>query len=129
MLLIYESIFVGVYCLCLYIILGTFFTKFNYYTWFIFGFIKHFLSYWIGIQDYYCVNGNACKQYLYKYADNYNLGFDSIMEGFLFIIVGYIFIPLFKNKYLAVFLAGVFLHLFMEMINVHKIFCKKRCVK
>jgi len=129
MIIIFEALFVGLYCLFLYIILGN--LKLNlYYFLFIFGFLKHFLSYYFGIHDYYCNNGYACNNCnnSNKISDIKYLLFDSILEGFLFIIVGYYILNCFANKYLGFFVIGVFLHLFAELFYIHKFFCKYRCI-
>jgi hypothetical protein len=52
MIIIFEALFVGLYCLFLYTILENLNLnlKLNkYYFLFIFGFLKHFLSYYFGI--------------------------------------------------------------------------------
>jgi hypothetical protein len=131
MIIIYESIFVGLYCLFLYIILGNINLNLNkYYFLFIFGFLKHYLSYYFGIHDYYCNNGYACRNCdnSKKISDTKYLLFDSILEGFLFIVVGHYILNCFANKYLGFFVIGVFLHLFAELFFIHNFFCKYRCI-
>ena len=131
MIIIFEALFVGLYCLFLYTILGNLNIKLNkYYFLFIFGFLKHFLSYYFGIHDYYCNNGYACNNYnnSKKKSDTKYLLFDSILEGFIFVIVGSYILNCFSNKYLAFFIIGVFLHLFAELFYIHKFFCKYRCI-
>jgi hypothetical protein len=126
MIIIYESLFVGLYCLILYII----FKNLNiniYYFLFLFGFFKHYLSYYIGIHDYYCNNGYACNKSK-KIADTKYLLSDSILEGFLFIIIGYYILYCFANRYLGFFIIGIFLHLFAELFFIHNYFCKYRCI-
>jgi hypothetical protein len=132
MIIIFESLFVGLYCLFLYTILGNLNIKLNkYYFLFIFGFLKHFLSYYFGIHDYYCNNGYACNNYnnSKKKSDTKYLIFDSILEGFLFIVVGHYIFNCFKNKYLGFFVIGVFLHLSAELFFIHTFFCNYRCIK
>jgi hypothetical protein len=129
MLIIYESLFVGLYCLFLYIILKN--LNLNlYYFLFIFGFLKHFLSYYFGIHDYYCNNGYACNNCnnSKKISDTKYLLFDSILEGFLFIVVGHYILNCFANKYLGFFVIGLFLHLSAELFFIHMYFCKYRCI-
>jgi hypothetical protein len=137
MLIIFESLFVGLYCLILYTILKNLNLNLHkYYFLFIFGFFKHYLSYCFGIHDYYCNNGYACNNGCYnnnsnnskKISDTKYLLLDSILEGFLFIVVGSYILNCFVNKYLGFFVIGVFLHLFAELFFIHKYFCKCRCV-
>jgi hypothetical protein len=137
MIYILEALFVGLYCLILYMILKNLKIN-NYYFLFIFGFLKHYLSFYFGIHDYYCNNGYACSNNnnnnnnnnnkLSKKSDTKYLLFDSILEGFLFIIVGHYILNCFANKYLGFFVIGVFLHLFAELFLVHTYFCKYRCI-
>lgn len=90
------------------------------------GFFKHFLGYFLFIHKYYCKYGYSCS--LIKKFNNINtniklLLFDSLLEGFLFLIV---FIPLnqtFKN----VFIVGISFHLIAEYLQIHQSFCKKYC--
>lgn len=132
MIIIFESLFVGLYCSFLYIILSNFNLNLNKHCFlFLFGFLKHYLSYYFGIHDYYCNNGYACdncNNNLKKKSDIEYLLFDSILEGFLFVIVGSYILNCFPNKYLAFFVIGVFLHLFAELFYIHKFFCKYRCI-
>ena len=134
MIIVYESVFVGLYCLILYIILKNLNINLNininlYYFLFIFGFLKHFLSYYFGIHDYYCNNGYACNNCnnSKKVSQAKYLLLDSILEGLVFIIVGYYILKYFANKYLGFFIVGVFLHLFAELFFLHNFFCKYRC--
>ena len=109
MIIIFESLFVGLYCSFLYIIISNFNLNLNKYCFlFLFGFLKHYLSYYFGIHDYYCNNGYACSKCMCnsnsnnskKISDTKYLLFDSILEGFLFIIVGNYILNCFTNKYL-----------------------------
>ena len=123
MIIIFESLFVGLYCLFLYAILRN--LNLNKYCFlFIFGFLKHYLSYYFGIHDYYCNCDNSKK-----ISDTKYLLFDSILEGFLFIVVGHYILNCFANRYLGFFVIGVFLHLFAELFYIHKCFCKYRCIE
>jgi len=131
MIIIFESLFVGLYCLFLYIIFYNFNLNLNKYCFlFLFGFLKHYLSYYFGIHDYYCNNGYACKKCSrnQQISDTKYLLFDSILEGFLFIIVGNYILNCFKNKYLGFFVIGLFLHLFAELFYIHIFFCNNRCI-
>jgi len=130
MKIIFETLFVGLYCLFLYTILSNIITLNIYIFLFILGFLKHYLSYYIGIHDYYCNNGYACNiSNSKKISDTKYLVFDSILEGLLFIIVGNYILNYFKNKYLGFFVIGVFLHLFAELFYIHNFFCKYRCIE
>ena len=130
MIIIFESLFVGLYCLFIYIILSNFNLNLNKHCFlFLFGFLKHYLSYYFGIHDYYCNSGYACNNCKQKSDIEYLL-FDSILEGFLFVIVGSYILKYFKNqnKYLGFFVIGIFLHLFAELFYIHEFFCKNRCI-
>jgi hypothetical protein len=132
MIIIFESLFVGLYCLFLYAILRN--LNLNKYCFlFIFGFLKHYLSYYFGIHNYYCNNGYACNNCncdnSKKISDTKYLLFDSILEGFLFIVVGHYILNCFANRYLGFFVIGIFLHLFAELFYIHNFFCKYRCIE
>lgn len=124
-ILLLEAFFVGLYCLALYTILSK--IIFDYYTWFILGFTKHFAGYILGVHDYFCVYGNACRNKNKRYADSTYLIFDSMCEGILFLIIASLWMPLFTNKQIGIFLAGFFIHLLMEFLFVHTYFCNHRC--
>jgi len=129
MKIIFESVFVGLYCLFLYTIFSNI-TLNKYLFLYLLGFLKHYLSYYIGIHDYYCNNGYACcNNNSKKISDTKYLLFDSILEGFLFIIVGHFILKYLTNKYLGFFVIGVFLHLFAELFYIHTFFCKYRCIE
>ena len=107
MLVIYEALFVGFYCLALYTIITFIPHRLSEYTvWFIMGFIKHFVAYLIGIHDYYCKYGQACHASHASNVSHTNINqnynqyiiIDSIFEGLLFIVIAYVWISWFKNK-------------------------------
>lgn len=126
MLLILEALFVGFYCLLLYTIISPVLS--HYRLWFIIGFIKHFMAFYIGLHDYYCNNGDACHDKGNKKALDTYIILDSVLEGIFFIIIGSSFIPLFTNKYVATFFAGFVIHILAELSGLHKYFCKYRCI-
>lgn len=78
-LLLLEAAFVGLYCLVVYVLLSP-----QKYMWFLFGFVKHFTGYVIGLHNYYCKYGYACKADSNKHASSKYLVLDSIVEGLLF---------------------------------------------
>jgi len=120
--LIIEAIFVGFYSSCFAIISN----KINLYLYlFIIGFLKHFLSYYLKIQNFYCSmkeNKKAIDTYLIK---------DSFYEGICFIIIGNIIIKILyleNNLCLALFLMGFTFHIIAEYIGIHKYFLRYRCL-
>ena len=128
---IYESIFVGLYSLSIFIILYTiglinsvslvllFFTT---------GFVKHFLAYFVKLHDLYCIYGNACREIgLYEKAKSDYLFLHSVAEGFLFILFGLLINSLVKNPAVTIFFTGVVLHLVFEILGLHKRFCQNNC--
>jgi len=120
--LIIEAIFIGFYASCFAIIP----MKINLYLYlFIIGFLKHFLAYYLKIQDYYCF----IKQQK-KANKNYYIIKDCIYEGICFIVLGNIIIKLFNlqdNLFLALFLLGFSFHIIAEYIGLHNFFLKYRC--
>lgn len=120
---IIEAIIVGIYCLLLYYL----FPINNFYIQlFIIGFIKHYLSYYIKLHDYYCNNGHACNNKNTK-SINYNIFGQSILEAITFIIFGYIFDNILFDKSYTYFFIGFTLHILAENINLHKFFCNNYC--
>jgi hypothetical protein len=130
MILLGEAIFVGAFCWMLYVILSLIMSEQCYLFWFILGFAKHFLGHYAGIHSYYCRYGNACNVCTKNSCELTNVSYllpESVLEGLGFIIVGYGFVSWFKNKYVAVCVAGVLIHLLAELLTVHHYFCNTRC--
>lgn len=118
------------------------------YFLFIFGFLKHFLGYLLGIQEYWC------KIRVYNIALNHSktlnnnknhiwiwiiLIVTSILEGFLFVGLGFIIYLLTKYKienhlniydiknYVIFFFLGWVIHFFAEWIGIHRFYIKYIC--
>jgi len=143
MQIIYESIFVGIYSVILYSIIYFYSTLFKaismffYWDWvclFILGFSKHFLSYYLSIQDYYCEHGEACMRTddtLTFIASHDGLLVESLIEGVVFMILGILmfsFVPFFrKRKIFSVFLISIAIHFLAEWVGFHTYFCKNKC--
>ena len=118
--LIIEALFVGFYTYLISLILINPFNN-PYFYLFIIGFIKHFLSYYLNIQNYYCNYKNNHN------ADNSSFFTDSIYEGIVFIFIGGILIKIF-NIHLTFFLIGFIFHISSEYIGLHKYFIMHRCI-
>jgi hypothetical protein len=132
MYLILEALFVGIYSAVLFRILF-FLIKNEYSLLFTLGFLKHFLSYYVGIQSFFCNHGYACKilshsDNIYIATDN-NLFIESFLEGLWFLTVGtLIFNSIGKVKpFIVMFVIGFFTHLLSEKMKIHKYFCKYNC--
>lgn len=124
-----ESIIIGFYSLFISLVILHIFKSQNILLCaFIIGFIKHFIGGISGLHKIYCY------QYLYGKCKNYNynikkLILESILEGILFIILRIILTKLKSNEYTKFFVIGLLLHIIFEIIGIHKIFCKKICIK
>jgi hypothetical protein len=116
MIVIPESVFVGCYILVIYLLLQHF-IPFTLILLFLVGFLKHFLGYWIGLHQYICGIKKATQNYLIS---------DSIIEGIVVTLVT-LALSFFVDIRLAVFLTGVLLHLFAEILGFHAYFIKYRC--
>jgi len=131
---LFESVFVGLYSLMIFILVNQFITNI-YLKLYIVGFIKHYASGYLNIHNYYCNYGYACrssndckngnctsnKKYLF---------FESLFEGILFLVVGYVLFELpynLKNIYVY-FLIGFILHTLFEIFGGHYIYCKHFCI-
>jgi len=132
MKLIFESIFVGLYSAMLFNLLF-FVIKNEYILLFTLGFLKHFLSYYLGIQTFFCNHGYACKKLSHSdntyIATNNNLFIESLLEGLWFLTIGSIvFSSIGKVKpFIVMFFIGFFTHLLCEKIKIHKYFCRYNC--
>lgn len=131
---ILEAFIVGLYTCFIYSFIIPFSNKFILF--FCVGFFKHFFSYFLYLQTYYCNYGYACGgKNVGKKTTNITileLFIQSIMEGFLFIIFGsllYFVIFLRKNKWLLFFMVGFILHIIFELLGIHIYFCKYKCSK
>ena len=122
--LLTESLFVGVYACVIYFFVS-FVVYSNFTLLFFVGFLKHFLGYYLKIQDYYC---NSCVKGSKSQVSTRDLFIESILEGSVFIILGFLLGVFIKNRGVLMFLIGFLLHIFAEFTGVHKYFCKNRCV-
>jgi hypothetical protein len=116
---IIESLFVGVYCVIIYLFLKDISLPFDILL-FVSGFIKHLFGYILGFQQYYC----NC---IYFNNSLLLLLFECIIEAFLFLFIGHYLSYIIKNKIYLFFIIGMFLHIFVELIGGHSFFCKYKC--
>jgi len=125
---IFESMFVGIYSCIIYVLICNLVNN-AFVLFFVTGFIKHLLGYLLNIHSLYCKYGYACQQFTKTTAiySNY-LVLESIGEGILYLLFGIILGKLIVNKVVVVFIIGVLLHLMFEILEIHRLFCKKRCL-
>jgi len=124
---VWEAIIVGIYCFFLFVALSqTSLLQYNMTIFlFVFGFLKHMLSYVLTLHDYYCVNGYACNGSKTGLKENkFNTLLESVGEGILFIAIGQI--PFTKTP-LSFFFVGFSLHILFEWFGFHRMFCDIRC--
>ena len=116
---IYESIIVGIYSCIIYALISPILYKVHLILlFFVVGFIKHLLGYYLSLHEYYCkYKFNLVKKY------NKSIIIESILEGSLFIIFGYTISMYLKNKLLIVFIIGTLLHIIFEISGTHIKFC------
>ncbi len=126
-----ESIFVGMYTMFIYFLVKNLgFPKMeNSVFLFCVGFFKHFLGYFFRLHSYYCKYGYACKKNKISNSRNIfyrDLFFESIGEGFIFILfgIGMMYFFSLQQNYLLYGMLGFFLHIFSEIFGIHKIFCQ-----
>ena len=123
--LLLESLFIGVY-VCVISFFTSYIISSNFtLLLFIVGFLKHFLGYYLKIQDYYC---NSCVKNSKSKVSTKILFGESILEGGVFIILGFLLGVFIENRSVLMLLLGFLLHIFAELAGVHKYFCKNRCV-
>lgn len=134
---IIEAVLVGAYSTLLYLLYSPF-DLFNniYITLLVVGFLKHYLSYYIGLHTYFCRYGEACKKYNI-YNKNINLitinknNFllqESVIESLLYLLLGSILYNCITNNPIYIFfLIGFILHILFEQLEFHNKFCRERC--
>ena len=132
--IIVESAFIGLYCASLYFTVNqSFFPLLSgnrnniYVTFFIVGFIKHFIGYLVGIQTTYCrQNGKT-------YVKSPNLFIESLLEGCAFLTFGAIGILCWPggehHLFLLYFIMGAAIHMLAEITGIHKYFIAHNCRK
>lgn len=123
-MIILESIIIGIYILFLFFIFRLFIKTHLFIELFIIGFIKHLISYYIGIQSYYCkIHKN--NKYIVKSS---NIIIESIFEGLIFIYIGYILkIIINHNNFLYPFILGIIIHILADIYGIHKLFLIYNC--
>ena len=141
---IIESVFVGIYSVIIYLIIQIFFSN-AYIQFFITGFLKHFLGYYLGLHKWYCNYGYACKNINNDNINNDNINknnkfFDitnkpinnltkeSIIEGFLFLLVGTMITHFINSPIYIYFIIGFLLHIIFELLNIHIKYCINNCL-
>jgi len=139
---IFEALFVGIYSTQIAFLLYLFQVKKNLYLFFFLtGFLKHFIGYYIGLQSYYCNHGNACirvlengkqeeerNKYKSKHREGFAMILESVLEGWAFVSLGILFSKVIKKREIFVcFLIGFVLHILFEILSIHESFCKANC--
>ena len=131
--LFFECIAVGTYCLFLFSLLQYFNLELKN-TLFLLGFSKHFIGYFLGFHSVYCQYGANCQLnrtpymkiiHYEKIVKNITIIGKSIIEGFVFLFIGWIlFQNGIKNNYINVFFIGFFLHILSDIIGFHTYICR-----
>jgi len=131
----FEAIFVAFYITVLYLLLLPLKIKNILIFFFLLGFLKHFLAYFLQIHSYYCNYGFQCNRDnitgLSRMAVFDNVVSQSILEGLSFLLIGpfvFFFLQSQKMKILFVFVLGFLTHIFSEWIGLHSYFCHTNCI-
>jgi hypothetical protein len=120
-----ESLFVGLYTCVIYFFVSYVVSFRLIFLLFVVGFLKHFLGYYLKIQDYYC---GSCVKGSKSHTTKQILLGESILEGGVFIIIGFLLGVFIGNRVVLMFLVGFLLHMIAEFVGLHKYFCKNRCL-
>lgn len=126
MRLLLEAIFIGFFNIFIYYPVFNLLVDNLVIQLFIVGFIKHFISYFIGIQDYYCKIYKRDNSYL---SEPSNIIIECLFEGLFYIYFGLLLSKIIKNKYLLFFLLGFFIHNIAEFYGIHDLFIIYNCKK
>lgn len=118
----YEAFFIGCICCLLFFCLNFFASNFVILL-FLTGFIKHFGSYYFGLQTYYC----KTKLNFNYIAISSNIIIESILEGFIFIYFGLLLTKIITNNYILIFILGFIIHIIADIYGVHELFLKLNC--
>jgi hypothetical protein len=128
MYLILEAIWVGVFCVVLYV--GIQRIKSFLLLLFMLGFLKHTFGYLSGLESLYCNYGQACLEAgnsLRKEAYTDYILMESVIEGLVFVALGTLLYSILKNKVGVIFLLGFLLHMMAEWSGIHTTFCQENC--
>ena len=124
--LFFETVFVGLFSLAIYLgvrsITLDIFDSGRYREagiLFTTGVLKHWLGYWIGLQDVYCLHYTGLPHAPLPSS------ISILLEGVVYIFIGGFFHSVIKDLLFGVFLTGVIIHLFSELTGVHQWFLKK----
>lgn len=117
-----EACVIGIICCALLVILKLLIDNFIVLL-FLIGFIKHFCSYYFGLQTYYCKK-KLNSAYI---AISNNIIIESILEGLIFIYFGLLLTKIITNKYILIFILGFIIHIFAELYGIHNLFLKVNC--
>lgn len=128
---IFEAFFVGIYCGVLYEILVNFIGDFTVLL-LVLGFFKHFLAYELNLHSMFCKYGYACQrlvnaEHRVAQISNIKIIMESMSEGIVFVILGYLLSLIIKDRLIIIFWIGVLLHIWAEWTGIHQVFCQ-RCV-
>ena len=117
--LFFEALFIGLFSLGIFSILQ-FFTLLDWkISFFTTGVLKHFLGYWLGIQDAYC------RFYTGVSHVPPPSSMELILEGFAYCLIGGWFRLVIKNPWILLFCIGFALHLLVEWSGIHDWFLRR----
>jgi hypothetical protein len=142
LLLLGESTMVGFYTLIMgfflsFLILPTKKNISFVLFFFVLGFLKHDLGFWLGLQTFYCNKGEKCKKVHNNNHQTWKAKEPSLLEnvgeGILFVLFGWMLQKLFfityTHIYVTSFFIGFLLHVISEFSGVHTFFCTHRCIQ
>jgi len=119
--IISEAFLVGLYSCILFFLLQTQISN-VYILLFTLGFLKHFLSYFIGIHNYYCNKKNKTATFKPVFVQ-------SILEG-LFYLTSIFVLPTSLNlKLMYIFTMSTMTYIITEKSGINKYVYSKNCVQ
>ena len=122
MRVILESVFVGAYTLCIFLIISSIVKQPLYIILFILGCVKHSMGYFLGLHDLYCKKCSNHKRAKPPTA------LETVGEGVLFLVVELLISGIFTNIYANIFFLGFLLHMVFEYTGIHRWFCLTHCI-
>lgn len=120
--IVFESLFVGLFSLVLYLLLSLVIKDPFAFVLFLLGVLKHGLGYVLGLQTFYCRIKKSRTQAKVPTI------LELLGEGVLFVILGLLLHMMIRNKLVVVCLIGIILHLVVEILGIHKYFVRTHCI-
>jgi len=112
-----ESILVGLFSMGIYVC----FQSIHSFPvlLFVVGMIKHYMGYWLGLQQFFCEQHTGFSQVSPPPM------YEVIAEGIAFVLVGSLLSMVIRTRWILFGMIGISLHLISEVVGIHAYFLKR----